>query len=733
MKPTSRRFAGRRLFATLPRIWRRGAAVALVILVPACSQQKGTNWSSIQPPKRQPQPVSDLPPAELGTGKNILVIVDESGSMENSDPNDLRWEGARLMLAMADEEDNFAAIGFASDGQTVCPLTRVGGRDRRAVIFKRLTTDTGVALAENSGRWPNSKKKDWRDYTHFASAFEKTGAELRKVPPDSPATLVMLTDGDNNYARTDATTVRRAFDDSIGMETPLYGMALRTEGDSPLLRSLTATSGGSYFPIADAEGLLEGYVKASEMLQDLVVLRDSRSGGVHLNPGTRSFLLIVLRGTNQARIEELRVGEAVIDLSRNPHLHHFTAEHFEVVNVRNPSEVASSPKWTWKTSSQASIAHVAKRPGWDFRPVEPFGKLPWGAPITVGAELKSSVVFSDGFEESLRATCTITPSGEPERPPMDMHILRFGNSKLDLRYEHETGKPVFEKEGEWRIHLVMYIRDDAEQTWILDRNWLVSIDRRPEPEPTPPQPPCDVDYAAAGTEDLGSAVAGCFIPEWSGPLVKGDCDPSVSVSLPTVVTLRQRGGGAGALEAKIAPTTLTLGEATADSAVTILVNRLPLSAAAGVYRGEMQLSLSPNSGLVRLPTEALHFVAEVTRGFCRLVRQAGFGAIPLGGKPATTTWEVENVSCHSLRLKVSFGNFTNELGVTLPPECLQVDRPALELTSGTSGHFEFSVWSSRDFPPGPFKTQVKLEVYGGKEDSLLQSVSSDLKLVFRNR
>jgi Ca-activated chloride channel family protein len=240
------------------------------------------------------------PPAALPlSGRDLMLVVDISGSMEQTDFELAGKPASRLaVVKQAAREfiqrrvqDRIGLILFASQPYVQTPLTY----DRNAVA--QMLDEAMVGLAG-------------RD-TAIGDAIGLAVKRLREQPPDNRI-LVLLTDGDNTVGRLDpmqaaglaARSGVRIYSIGLGGApgASVGGYRLRQVGDDlnpVLLRAIATATGGRYFGAGDTRELAAVYaaldrlepsvrqLKTYRPAQDLYPLPAAAALGI-------SFLLVLL-------------------------------------------------------------------------------------------------------------------------------------------------------------------------------------------------------------------------------------------------------------------------------------------------------------------------------------------------------------------------------------------------------------------------------------------------------
>ena len=170
---------------------------------------------------------------------NIEAIVDDSGSMDITDPNKLRVQGMSLLIDDLSPSTQLGAIEFGSGfeipeiisqpaANTVFPPEPVGpnASSMRSALEAAINADNGA--------------------TDYNAAFAKADADN----PNSDA-RVFLTDGGHDVGTyNEAHLAHKVPTDVIG-----FGSGVSAGPDVARLKKIAKDTGGQYFPVGDASEL----------------------------------------------------------------------------------------------------------------------------------------------------------------------------------------------------------------------------------------------------------------------------------------------------------------------------------------------------------------------------------------------------------------------------------------------------------------------------------------------
>ncbi|AZK44995.1 vWA domain-containing protein [Paenibacillus lentus] len=171
------------------------------------------------------------------TVKDIVLIIDNSGSMMETDPDDLRYEAAKSFVDQMDSSKQVAVIVFNDQPELIQPFVRV--RDQG--VKNEVHAAIDALEATNFG-------------TDIALALELGMEQIKGLDSARGAMAILLSDGfsDVNTAEVLADyRGRGVVVNTVGLGLGRYG---NSEGAS-LLKDIASQTGGRYYDEADAANL----------------------------------------------------------------------------------------------------------------------------------------------------------------------------------------------------------------------------------------------------------------------------------------------------------------------------------------------------------------------------------------------------------------------------------------------------------------------------------------------
>ena len=206
-----------------------------------------------------------LPAAASMSVENIsvILILDNSGSMETSDPGGLRFTGVRLFASLLDVGDSLGLILFSTQAETMTNslVTLTSQADKKNVL-------TELQFQEANG------------YTDVKAALEQAqrllaDADLR----NERVVIVLLTDGKPEIQNPYSNYERETLELARLLKVPVMAIALTSAAQTPFLDQLAAVTDGKVFPAENASDLMNAYLQALGQIKDRTVIGGEKFQG----------------------------------------------------------------------------------------------------------------------------------------------------------------------------------------------------------------------------------------------------------------------------------------------------------------------------------------------------------------------------------------------------------------------------------------------------------------------
>ncbi|WP_150265259.1 vWA domain-containing protein [Paenibacillus tepidiphilus] len=186
--------------------------------------------------------------------KNVVMVIDDSGSMSQSDPGNSRYTAAEALVERMDSDNRVAVVTFSSDAavvQPLLPLSSAGNRDQVMQVIRSLQTTEGGTNISGA-------------LTEAMNVVNSDGNGSRG------AMVILLSDGVSQF---DTSSELNDYV-SRGIKVNTIGLALDDPSGSNLLRDIAAVTGGEYYDVADAERLGMVFQQIYDRLGDRTLLTE---------------------------------------------------------------------------------------------------------------------------------------------------------------------------------------------------------------------------------------------------------------------------------------------------------------------------------------------------------------------------------------------------------------------------------------------------------------------------
>jgi len=216
--------------------------------------------------------VAEAQSSQLNEHVAVILILDDSGSMKNSDATDLRYAVAQLFAALLDEKDAIGALRFSD---TSTPITNgieiIGGPEEHIHLVSKLAATP-----------PNG-------YTDVKAAFEEAHRMQQAFTPTTgyQTVVIFLTDGKPEIPQPYANYEDEALQAARAIGTPILSISLTGAGRSNFLNRVASETGGRVIFANEAADLLDIYLQILGELKDRTVIG---SGSVNA-PGQAELTL----------------------------------------------------------------------------------------------------------------------------------------------------------------------------------------------------------------------------------------------------------------------------------------------------------------------------------------------------------------------------------------------------------------------------------------------------------
>lgn len=179
--------------------------------------------------------VYQLNPGSAKPVKDIVLIIDNSGSMKDTDPNQDRYTAAKNLINRMDEDNRVSVMVFDHATTLLQPFTRVKNQETKDEIIAEID---GLATTDGG--------------TDISLALEDTMTHIQESHDAArSAMVIMLSDG---FSETDHARVLADYkQQQIAVNT--IGLSLVNPDGAQLLQTIAAETGGQYYDVQNAADL----------------------------------------------------------------------------------------------------------------------------------------------------------------------------------------------------------------------------------------------------------------------------------------------------------------------------------------------------------------------------------------------------------------------------------------------------------------------------------------------
>jgi hypothetical protein len=190
-----------------------------------------------------------------GLKPDVRLLIDISGSMEDSDPDNLRGPALDLIVRLLPQGSKAGVWSFGHDVEVLVEHRVIDKEWRESAV-------QAVAEIDNSGQLSN-----------IPAALDAALYDFDRLDPAYRTSIILLTDGKVDISESPMINARASSALLTGNATelaavgiPVHTIALSEEADWSFLRSLARTTGGIAEKAQTAERLTEIFYQSLEMV-----------------------------------------------------------------------------------------------------------------------------------------------------------------------------------------------------------------------------------------------------------------------------------------------------------------------------------------------------------------------------------------------------------------------------------------------------------------------------------
>lgn len=182
-------------------------------------------------------------------------MIDNSGSMQQTDPDNERLTAAKSLIGQMDGDKRVAIVSFDSTAQLVQPFTPIRTDAEKQAVYSKI----------------DSMQTIMSGGTEIGLALDETIKEIETQGNAEKGSLViMLSDG---FSELDTQTALAPY---IARQIPIntIGLKLAESDGIALLQNIADLTGGTYSNVANAQGLTQAFGKIYNKIGDRTLVTE---------------------------------------------------------------------------------------------------------------------------------------------------------------------------------------------------------------------------------------------------------------------------------------------------------------------------------------------------------------------------------------------------------------------------------------------------------------------------
>jgi len=285
----------------------------------------------------EPIPVFAQGPQNL----DVVLLIDNSGSMSGNDPAGLRWSAAQLFVDLANSGDRIAAFAFSTD---VIPLGEALNGRPTLILDK---SSRQALKQELAPRHPDG-------YTNMSGALDAALSMFQSNPGGNRPVVVFLTDG-RPWPEDQRPQLLQLIRQAGGKGIPVFPILLGSDTDAQVAEQMIRETGGLKQEVLDATGLLQAFGKIYAFMRPGLYSDELAITGYTIGFRTNSdqaitamSIIVPRSNADQSAVSSIKLsGEEILHQDKHSsgaEISSSEAVHYQMVTVLHNSAI--SGEWT---------------------------------------------------------------------------------------------------------------------------------------------------------------------------------------------------------------------------------------------------------------------------------------------------------------------------------------------------------------------------------------------------
>ncbi|MCW9030833.1 MAG: VWA domain-containing protein [Gammaproteobacteria bacterium] len=271
-----------------------------------------------------PSPVKNI---KIKAITDLRVLVDISGSMKKTDPNNLRRPAIRLLAGLIPDDSRSGIWNF---GKQVNMTVKIG--------------------AVNDA-WRNAAREQSKEissaglYTNIENAMRRASFDWKEPDPKYKRNLILLTDGHVDISqdeKVDEASRKRILKEVLPLlekaKVKIHTIALSDDVDENLLSTLSSYTDGLYRKVSSAEDLQKLFLQMLEQSVELDTLpiEDNR---FNVDANINDMTLLVFNKDKEKPTSIVTPGKKTwSSKSQNDQIKWFSDDGYDLITIKKPQQ-----------------------------------------------------------------------------------------------------------------------------------------------------------------------------------------------------------------------------------------------------------------------------------------------------------------------------------------------------------------------------------------------------------
>ena len=442
---------------------------------------------------------------------DVVLVMDSSGSMKRTDPQDLRKPAAKLFISLLDDKDRASVVSFSDKGYPVAFFTPVKGKQNEEKLF------AAVDRISNKGV-----------YTNLLGAVEGAMRVINRNPlPNRKQIIVLMTDGKmdlgndtNNNANSE-----KLFNELVPQlkkqNIELHTIAFTDESDKAYLEKIALGTGGKFNLAQNNKQLHDVYTAIFEQNKQPNML-PFNGEKFTVDSAIKEVTIVGSKETEDVVLSLQNPNGEIYTAKNKPEaMKWFTAQAFDLITITNPK----AGEWQIKASNGKNKAYVITDLKFQLQ-VEPQEvAIGEGLMINAWLEDKGERINKPSVLSNLTMELRVhTPEGETHVLDMQPQTSDGAGAELSGVYMSHIALPA---DGRYQIEVVA-----NGSTFSRARNSLVNVFDPAKQQQPVAETPITEAHTSPSIEPAMPVIGPAIDPPIAAAHIESKTEPPTSAEEP---------------------------------------------------------------------------------------------------------------------------------------------------------------------------------------------------------